>query len=275
MRLTFNCVGIEVKLEIRGAEPQIFGFYDQYPSGGGKPDLVVELNRRSDWPGISGSFGPHFQVSSPAHDTLAFKRADVEGSYQWQKDGSLQGSFQSSLGSSGLEAVVRIGLSLLLPTHDALLLHSSCVSYNGRGLVFSGISGAGKSTISDILSELPAVTKIADELLIIQKSAEGWRVHVPPFAGTQGLPFGTSVRLDAMHLLHQAPEHERVRMQASSALPEFCRHVLSFGRSAKSVAEILELIANLVESIPCYDLYFAKNTAVCDVLGITCAREAV
>ena len=268
----FNIGGVEFDVAVSGPQAQRFGAYEAYPSQGGRVDVRIDLEVIPGF-GANEPEGPTF----PAFETLRFSdtelvlaRKSVRGRINIAPDGTLHANFKSHQAPTGLEAIIRIAASLALPHRDTLILHSSSVVGPEGALVFSGVSGAGKSTISTMLAEHCGALKLADELLFVSKSGGEWRVEVAPFKGSEGLPHGESRELASLNFLAQAPKHHRKRIAPTIAMNELCRHVVTYARAPKTSTKILSLVADLVSSVPCYELEFSKHPSVGEVLGITC-----
>jgi hypothetical protein len=60
-----------------------------------------------------------------------------------------------------------------------IFIHASGVNYNGKGYLFSGISGKGKSTIARIYDNVGAKI-IHDDRIIIRKTDEGYSIFNTP-----------------------------------------------------------------------------------------------
>lgn len=268
----FNLAGLEFDVVITGPKAERLGYYEAYPSRGGPVDVRIELEIVQglglDEP--EGPTYPAFETVSYSESELVLSRKCAHGRIETHPDGRLLARFQSHQAPSGLEAIIRIAASLALPEREALILHSSSVEGPQGALVFSGVSGAGKSTISTMLAEHCNATKLADELLLVRKRGARWHVEVAPFKGSEGLPHGQSRELASVNFLVQAPEHRRRAIAPAEAMNELCRHVVTYARAPKTSARILGLVADLVTSVPCFELEFSKHPSVGEVLGITC-----
>jgi len=69
-------------------------------------------------------------------------------------------------------------LGLLLEKNNGFILHASANHVKGKVYIFTGNSGVGKSTISDILST--RYKKIADEMVIIKKEDKKYYLYQIP-----------------------------------------------------------------------------------------------
>lgn len=234
--------------------------------------LIIEVERV---PASDRERGPEYpafrRVLGPA-DTLRVERFDAEGEIT---TGALPLSARFRVGPSpnSLEACVRIAASLALARDGALILHSSAVEVGGQALVFTGVSGAGKSTISTLLDQPPA-RKIADELLVLRREPTGWTAYVPPYLGPAGVAHGAHAPLAAIHFLVQATRHAREPVPAAAALRELLRHVLVYVAEPRTADRVLELAADLTRTVPCHRLFFRKDAEVAGVLGIPPDRAA-
>lgn len=65
-----------------------------------------------------------------------------------------------------------------------IILHSACVSTGGRGLLFSGVSGAGKSTIAELWRQDPDSVVLTDERAIIRDHDGDLWAYGTPWHGT-------------------------------------------------------------------------------------------
>jgi hypothetical protein len=80
------------------------------------------------------------------------------------------------------DALLRSFLSVLFLRSGGALFHAAAVRIGGAGVLFPGISGAGKTTIAGKVGD--AETTLSDELSPVRREADGaWRVYGSPFWG--------------------------------------------------------------------------------------------
>jgi hypothetical protein len=100
-----------------------------------------------------------------------------------------------------IENVWRLCLSTMVPLRGGLMLHASAVQHGGWGYVFTGTSGAGKSTIVKLLQQDACATSLGDEVTVVMASGRGVTVHSTPFGGELEPVSPASAPLRRLYLL--------------------------------------------------------------------------
>ena len=279
----FHLAGLEVAVRsasadgLSGLSPR----YLSYPSrvaANVAPALDIEIMRFEgfivdDDHAEPGPEFPAFHKSVHADGRIMLARYDADGWIALPPVGSgdtqIRAQFRVGISANSLEACVRIALSVALPTVSAFLFHSSTVQgAHGRALTFTGVSGAGKSTISELLDSLDGVTKIVDELGVIKVTEHGAEVHTAPFLGIAGMPLGVVAPLSGIHFLIQAPHDRRTLVPPRAAMSRVMANILAYVAEPTTAERLLELVARLTTTTPCYNLEFAKHADVAAVLDI-------
>lgn len=279
--LRFHIAGLPVAIRARESRAlaDLAAAYRAFPSDA-EPALVIDVERVDGFDRERGPEYPAFARTLAPGGRLHVERFDAEGDID-TGELPLHASFRVGPSANSLEACVRIALSLALPRHGALMMHASAVEHAGHALVFTGVSGAGKSTISSLLDRAPA-RKIGDEIIVLRRDADAdagrWSVYIPPYLGpfvTTGIAHGASAPLDGIHVLVQATRHARAAMTPTAALRELLRHVLVYVAEPRTAEHVLALVADLTRLVPTYRLEFRKDAGVASVLGIAYSPEAV
>ena len=274
----FHLAGLEVQLQRRGPGALALfgdcGDYGHYPSTAEAPGLILDIDvQQGFW--RNRPRGPEF----PAFDCiggdagkLRVSRFDAEGTLTIPQSRSspVVGQFRCGEFPITTEALIRLGSATTLPRHRAFIMHASVVSDHRGAHLFAGVSGAGKSTIAKLLVDHCNVEQLSDELVVIGQSPSGQFVaQVAPFIGSAGLPHGQIRPLASLNLLHQASRHRRVSLTPAQALRQLLRHVVSYVADPGTAGLVLNLAADLATAVPAFDLHFAKDPGVSEVLGIT------
>lgn len=160
----------------------------------------------------------------------------------------------------------QILLMYTLAKRRGMLLHAAGADINGRGLVFPGRSGAGKSSISRQLAVRKETTIFSDDRIVIRKIDAGFKFFGTPWPGDAGKALNRGDWLSAMFFLHHgvtdrirpiSPGEAFKKLMPVTSIPWYDKEILP---------EILRNCEALVSSVPAYDLYFKPTVEVVDVL---------
>jgi len=183
--------------------------------------------------------------------------------------------FNGDLGRSAYEAG-HLGALTMAPTDQILLarlladrsgcyMHSDGVNMDGRGYLFVGHSGAGKSTIATILQDKCEI--LCDDRMIVRKWADGFFIHGNWSHGTLPIVSANSAPLAGIFFLEQADENRIVpvekRMDSISRLLGCLVKPMVTRDWWESMITLMEELAN---SVPCYLLRFDKTGRIYDKL---------
>ena len=157
-------------------------------------------------------------------------------------------------------ALFRFGLwtlfNLVALHRDAVAIHASAIRYRGRGVLFLGESGTGKSTHSRLWCEnIPGSTLLNDDSPILGVSEGSVRVWGSPWSGKVPCYRNESYPVAAIVRLVQAPENRIRRLapvEAFGAL--FPSAPPAFLRDAGLRDTICTLLGKIIEQVPVYRL---------------------
>jgi hypothetical protein len=107
--------------------------------------------------------------------SIRLVRAPGRGRARWVGQGRCE------LNPFAVDAVLRVLWSVLLPHEDGALVHACGLRHAEIGVVFPGESGAGKTTLARKAPDADDV--LSDEMVVLRRSAGGWRVYGTPFWG--------------------------------------------------------------------------------------------
>ncbi|MGA3213080.1 MAG: hypothetical protein ABSD20_17390 [Terriglobales bacterium] len=204
-----------------------------------------------------------------------------------------RGRVRQALNPYGIDAVLRIMHTLILARENGFLLHSASAVRNGRAFLFTGVSGAGKTTITRLAP--PDVTLLTDEISYVKRSALPsspsaieaepetenaehatknvfYEAFGTPFSGELGVP-GENVRapLGALFLLAQAPascqENKIERISKGEAVRGLLRNILFFAQDPKLVRMVFQSVADFVSRVPVFRLHFTPDARVWELIA--------
>lgn len=168
--------------------------------------------------------------------------------------------------SLGLEAPLRIALALALPRRGGLLLHSSGIVEKGEAYVFSGPSGAGKTTTVRLLRPRPT---LGDDLVALIQAGGRFAAHALPFAGEYGVVPPASAPLAHLYFLEQASEHAAHSLAEDEARRRILRNTLAHARDLSTVGLLQDVAAKIAARVACARLRFRRDQGIVQALGWT------
>ena len=163
-----------------------------------------------------------------------------------------------------IDSFLRILYSLALVDVHGLVVHAASLIRNGRAHLFSGPSGAGKTTLARLS---PDATLLSDELSIVRMSDKRARCHGTPFWGDLARAGeDRAASLAGIYFLHHGSRHAVDAVKPRQALERLLPNVLFFVREADLTARVLGVAADLVEAVPCFDLSFRLDPGFWEVI---------
>jgi hypothetical protein len=164
-----------------------------------------------------------------------------------------------------IDAFLRIAYSLALLDAHGLVVHAASLIKNDTAYLFAGPSGSGKTTIARLS---PDATLLSDELSIVTATGGRAVCHGTPFWGELARAGDSrSAPLRAMYFLRHGDAHAVVPLRPREALARLLRNVLFFASDADLAAQVLRISAELVETVPCRELSFRRDSGFWEVIG--------
>jgi hypothetical protein len=165
-----------------------------------------------------------------------------------------------------IDSVMRIIHSLVLAESGrGFLLHSASAIRNARAFLFSGVSGAGKTTITRLAP--PDAALLTDEISYVRRIDEGYQAFGTPFAGELGIP-GEDIAapIGALYFLRQGPHNRIAVVDPARAAAMTLRNVLFFADDAALVEKLFAAVCDFVARVPLFELTFRPQAEVWDLI---------
>lgn len=165
-----------------------------------------------------------------------------------------------------LDSVLRILHTVLLAEQGGMLMHASSVVLDGRAYLFTGVSGAGKTTISRLA---PANAHLlTDEMSFIRLEDGEYFAYGTPFAGELATP-GENMRapLAGIFLLAQGPDNRIDPLTAAEAVRTVMANLLYFAKDDALTARVFDNAIALAARVPVKRLTFFPDARVWELFG--------
>jgi hypothetical protein len=239
---------------IRMIENRYDGFVVEPANGGIRFDVdVVQVA----WAGQDEDL----RVSRVA-DRWIISRGDFRA--EWHAADNL-GRIRQAAYPYAIDSFMRIVHSLVLAERGGFLVHSASVVRNGRGFLFAGVSGSGKTTISRLAP--PDVKVLTDEISYVRRSGDGYQAYGTPFFGDMGAP-GENITapVAALYLLTHGQEDRAEALSPSLSVQRLLRNILFFADEGGLVERLFGSACEFVSRVPVYQLTFRPHGAVWNLI---------
>ncbi len=228
------------------------GFCEDEPSEHPPIELAIRLGPRSP---VTGD--DELRVSLDAGNWI-LERGDFRCTY----DPRLRrGEIHQSPNRYSVDSVLRILHSLALVPESGFLLHASSGIRNGRAYIFSGQSGAGKTTIARLAP--PGVTLLTDEISYVRRSQATYFACGTPFWGELAKAGENhSAPVQTLCFLEHAQEDRLTPLSGTESLRLLLRNILFFAQDPALVERVFENACDFVSNVPGYRLSFRPEASV-------------
>lgn len=152
----------------------------------------------------------------------------------------------------------------LLARGRGVELHAcGVIDAEGRGRLFVGQSGAGKTTMARLWTDAEIVS---DDRVIVREMDGRWRMFGTPWHGEALLSSPASAPLEAIYLLQQAPATRVVDIAPSDAAARLFACAFPLFHDGRALAFTLECLERLVASVPVRVLEFAPDRSAVEAV---------
>lgn len=150
----------------------------------------------------------------------------------------------------------------LLADRGCVACHACGVDDGGRGLLFVGESGAGKSTMAGLWAGRPGVTVLSDERTIARWWESRFFLFGTPWYGSAGIVSPARVPLSAIFFLRHGTENRVTPLDRSQVIKQLlvCTYLPFW--SASRIDRSLQLFDDLSQAVPCYELAYTPDEGV-------------
>src|SRR5271169_6606003 len=174
-----------------------------------------------------------------------------------------RGRVRQNANPYSLDSVLRILHSLILAQRGGFLLHAASTICDGQAFLFSGVSGAGKTTMTRLA---PAdITLLTDEISYLRPSAHGYSAFGTPFAGELARSGeNCTAPVSALFFLEKGPENRVDEFSPAEAVRRLMRNILFFAEDHRLVEKLLATACDFVARVPIRRLTFYPDASVWD-----------
>ena len=160
--------------------------------------------------------------------------------------------------------VLPVPVVVLLSGRHGLFLHSCAVNLAGQGILFSGVSGSGKSTMAGLWRRFaPSNSHVIDDEHILARldGRTPWLYGAPWSRGPYEATYSRTP-LKAVFFISHGTQNRCIRMSRSEALAELMSQVFLPAWSREQLELTTQTCADLLGQVDCYRLPFVPDQEV-------------
>jgi hypothetical protein len=164
-----------------------------------------------------------------------------------------------------IDTVLRIIHTLILARGGGFLLHASSAVRDRRAFLFTGLSGAGKTTIARLAP--PDVQLLTDEISYLRPSHPGYTAFGTPFFGELG-EAGKNIDapVAALYFLAKGEANRVDPVPPAEAARLLLRNILFFAEDANLVKLVFQSACDFLQAVPACRLTFVPDARVWELI---------
>jgi len=176
-----------------------------------------------------------------------------------------RGRIEQTVNPYSLDSVLRIVHTLLLARKGGFLMHASSAIRNGRAFLFSGVSGAGKTTMARLSP--PDAALLTDEISYVTRQSDRYFAVGTPFFGELARA-GENLRapIECVYLLAKGPENKIEPVEGTDAVRGLLGNIRFFARDPEFVRLVFEAACDFVSHVPVRRLTFVPDARVWELI---------
>ena len=170
----------------------------------------------------------------------------------------------------GIANPVRYPLDQILLIHclvgKGILIHAAGIVVEGKGCLFAGPSGAGKTTISDLYQNMSQNTILSDDRMVIRKPGHDFLMYGTPWPGEAGIAVNKSAALHGIFFLKHGNENHIKELSLHGFLDNFFKVASLPLYDEKDLQKSIDFCEDLLQGIKAYELNFRPGPEIIDTI---------
>lgn len=163
------------------------------------------------------------------------------------------------------DSLLRIVHTLILAKQGGFLVHAASAIRGNKAFIFSGVSGAGKTTICRLA---PAdATLLTDEISYVRRDGDQYFAFGTPFAGELGkVGENRCAPVERFFLLEKGPLNSIQPVRPAESIQRLLRNILFFADDPDLVKLVFQSACEFASSIPIQRLVFFPDQRVWELI---------
>jgi hypothetical protein len=161
---------------------------------------------------------------------------------------------------------IRLVFLYLGQLHGLFALHSASILYNGKAWLFSGHSGMGKSTHTNLWREHCGTPVLNGDLNLLELTGQGAVVRGIPWCGSSGISTAKTYPLGGIVLLGRSATDRVEELSCDEKALLVAQRLISPSWTSEQLAKNLAFTSELTSRIPVCRLKCTKSTAAVETM---------
>lgn len=157
-------------------------------------------------------------------------------------------------------------LAMYLLGRRGIILHAAGALVGGWGMAFSGVSGAGKTTLTRLATGRPGWEPLSDDRVIVRVGEAPPGVWGTPWSGEGRVAENRSGEMAGLLFLEQGPSHGIRLLRPAEALPRLFQTASLPWYDGDYLEESLTACGRIVETVPCGMLTFQPDVGAIEAI---------
>lgn len=161
----------------------------------------------------------------------------------------------------------------LFAQFDALILHSSFISYKDKGILFTGPSGIGKSTQADLWAKYQNSNIVNGDRSLLKKVDGRWFGYGFPYSGSSLHCLNQSYEIKLIVALEKGNKNEITKLKGIEKLKYIYSQIAINKWDKELNIKIINLVAQLLSDVEVIRLSCLPNDGAVEILKEFIERE--
>lgn len=154
----------------------------------------------------------------------------------------------------------------LLPSFNGVLVHACGIDDNGKGVLFLGISGSGKSTTTRLWMDEKGVKVLSDDRIVIREISGKSYAYGTPWHGDVNICDPGRVEISKIFFIEHSDKNCLNPVSHIDAATRMLVRSFPTFWDKEGMELTLSLIDRIVKKVPCYELGFAPDKSAVDFI---------
>jgi hypothetical protein len=153
----------------------------------------------------------------------------------------------------------RLVFTSLLAHAGGLVVHGTGIVRDGRGFVFAGTHGAGKSTLARLFHRAEAATLLNDDRVVVRRVDGEWRLFGTPWSGTVRATAAASAPVAAILFIRHGAATRPRRLGPAEAAARLLPRCLHPYWDRAGLEALLTTAGGVAAEVACLDFPFVPR----------------